>query len=434
MILINGILSGICVVIGATGLLSKTLKKMVYLILIGYVASVGIFAHLFIKRDTGFLMLAGLLAMIVIMEKEKKVLNLFMACLGYAIAIVGNNLTLVFVEFFLKIPRAVISTNYIFVFSILYAMLSYIGLRVLKKIIYSNKIIFQIFTQISSKVQWALVINIVMFLSIFLMNITLGERVGYSRNVLIFNSLLFLLSLAITVWILLNVAKSIEEDEKQKAMVQQQKILESYVENLEKMLDETRAFRHDYKNILSTMSGYIRENEMEELREFFYSKIYLQEGHEEEQTIAWKSLKNIRPMELKGFLYEKLLLAFAKNIGIQVVIAENLNVKYQDMEDLVRILGIFIDNAIEETERLKGGKIKISIRETTIGVIFYIENNCHCCLKISDLTQRGVSTKGEGRGNGLYWAEKIIEKHPDLFHELKIEDEKVIQILEVVIK
>ena len=47
-------------------------------------------------------MLAGLLGMIVAMEKEKKLLNLFMACLGYVIAIIGNNVMLVFIDVFLR--------------------------------------------------------------------------------------------------------------------------------------------------------------------------------------------------------------------------------------------------------------------------------------------------------------------------------------------
>ena len=172
---------------------------------------------------------------------------------------------------------------------------------------------------------------------------------------------------------------------------------------------------------------------MEGLCEFFYQKIYLQEGREESQSIAWKSLKNIKPMELKGFLYEKLLLVFAKNIEVQVNIAENLNVKYKDMEDLVRILGIFLDNAIEETESIEDGKIQIVIKKTVKGVIFRIENNCNCLPEISVLTQKGYSTKGEGRGNGLHWVEQLLEKHSDMFHELTVEEEKVVQVLEVII-
>ena len=173
---------------------------------------------------------------------------------------------------------------------------------------------------------------------------------------------------------------------------------------------------------------------MEGLRDFFYQKIYLPEGKGGSQSMAWRSLKNIKPMELKGFLYEKLLLAFAKNIEVKVDIAENLTLDYKDMEDLVRILGIFIDDAIEETETMEDGEIGIIIGETAKGTIFRIENNFNSRPDISLLTQKGYSTKGEGRGNGLYWAEQILGKHSDMFHGLKIEEAKVIQVLEVITK
>ncbi len=434
MLLINGIMSGLCVVVGATGLLSKPLRKIEYLILVVYVAGVGMLAHLYIKQDTGLMMLTGLLGLIAVMVKEKRLLNLFMACLGYVIAIIGNNIALLFLDLFLGIPRDVINEKYMFIFASSYAALSYIFLYILRKIIYSREDISKIFTKTSPKVQYALVVNIVVYLLIFLVNITLGEKVGYSIHMLLFNSFLFLICLIVTTWVLFHVTKGIKAEEKQKAMFHQQELLEGYVENLEKMLEETRAFRHDYKNILSTMSGYIRENEMEGLREFFYQKIYLPEGKTETQSIAWVSLKNIKPMEMKGFLYEKLLLAFAKNIEVQVDIAENLTVSYKDMEGLVRILGVFFDNAIEETETMKNGQIGIVIGETLKGIGFRIENNFKNRPDIPMMTQKGHSTKGEGRGNGLYWAEQILEKHPDMFHSLKIEKQRVVQVLEIILK
>ena len=69
MLLINGIMSGICVVVGVTGLLSKPLRKIEYLILVAYVAGVGMLAHLYIKQDTGLMMLTGFLGLIAVMEK-----------------------------------------------------------------------------------------------------------------------------------------------------------------------------------------------------------------------------------------------------------------------------------------------------------------------------------------------------------------------------
>lgn len=223
------------------------------------------------------------------------------------------------------------------------------------------------------------------------------------------------------------------EEEKRKAELRRQEILESYIGNLERMIDETRAFRHDYKNILSTMAGFIRENQMEELREFFYEKIKLPEGNTDEQAEAWKYLKNVYPMELKGFLYEKILSILTRDIQIQVQSSAHIRAQYEDMEALVRILGIFIDNAVEEAEKLKDGKVGITIIETEKGVLFCIENNYAVRPKISEMTKKGYSTKGEGRGLGLYLAQEILRKHADMVHELRITEDRIIQQLEIIL-
>ncbi|MGF0034383.1 sensor histidine kinase [Bariatricus sp. SGI.154] len=222
------------------------------------------------------------------------------------------------------------------------------------------------------------------------------------------------------------------EEEKRKSEIRQQEILESYIGNLEQMVDEMRAFQHDYKNILSTMAGFIRENQMEELRDFFYTNIKLPAGDKNEQREAWKYLKNIYPMELKGFLYEKLLSILTRNLRIQVHISENLNVTYSAMEDLIRIVGIYIDNAVEEAEQLEDGEVDITIVETSKGVLFCVENNFAVRPDIAKMVQKGYSTKGEGRGFGLYWAEKILERHADMMHELHITEEKILQQIEII--
>ncbi len=207
------------------------------------------------------------------------------------------------------------------------------------------------------------------------------------------------------VWLILGLAaKELDEvslqlkEEKRKSEIRQQEILESYIGNLEQMLDEMRAFQHDYKNILSTMAGFIRENQMEELRDFFYTNIKLPTGDKNEQKEAWKYLKNIYPMEIKGFLYEKLLSILTRNLRIQVHISENLNVTYSAMEDLIRIVGIYIDNAVEEAEKLEDGEVDITIIETSKGVLFCIENNYGVRPDIVKMVEKGYSTKGEERG------------------------------------
>ena len=241
------------------------------------------------------------------------------------------------------------------------------------------------------------------------------------------------------IWLLLSfAAKELDEvsgqveEEKRKAEIRRQEILESYIGNLEQMVDEMRAFQHDYKNILSSMAGFIRENQIDELRDFFYTKIKLPTGDRNEQREAWKYLKNIHPMELKGFLYEKLLVILARNLRIQVHISENIDVKYSDMEDLIRIVGIYIDNAVEEAEKIENGEVAITIIETHKGILFCVENDFAIRPDIAKMVQKGYSTKGQERGFGLYWSEKILEKHADMVHELRITEDRVIQQIEVI--
>ena len=51
------------------------------------------------------------------------------------------------------------------------------------------------------------------------------------------------------------------------------KEIHEYNKKLEDMTNEIKKFRHDYKNIILSMSGYIEENDMEGLKKFFYSNI-----------------------------------------------------------------------------------------------------------------------------------------------------------------
>ncbi|MGJ5685789.1 quorum-sensing sensor histidine kinase AgrC, partial [Staphylococcus aureus] len=46
-----------------------------------------------------------------------------------------------------------------------------------------------------------------------------------------------------------------------------------YTLQIEKINHEMRKFRHDYVNILSTMSDFIRENDMEGLDQYFHEEI-----------------------------------------------------------------------------------------------------------------------------------------------------------------
>lgn len=123
--------------------------------------------------------------------------------------------------------------------------------------------------------------------------------------------------------------------------------LKEYTSMVENVSSELKKFRHDYINILSTISGYIESNNMANLKEFFNKEIIPQNNSLNYKNNTLSKLKYIKVPGLKGLLSSKIITAQATNIDIFIDIEEDIDLLDIDIIDLCRILGIFMDNAIE---------------------------------------------------------------------------------------
>lgn len=430
--IIYSFLSALCLLISTNGLLTKLLSVRKNLFLMIYLTIMCFFTRVFhIGHISGLVVLGVLFVLISILVEEHKLFNLFFACFGYLISVTCNNILLAILERGFHIPTTVLIEEYWYIFPGVYAIILAFVMYFLRKILYQKLRILEMFLNLSKVTQCCLIANILMYCVIFIVTISLGENVGYPKSALLFNSMLFGTCLLVSSMAIFSSAKSVKNEEKQKAEAKQSALLEEYVESLENLLREMRSFRHDYKNILASMAGYIREGKLEELRIYYDQVMECTSENKEMQVEAWEYLKNIEPMELKGFLYEKMLMGLARDVPIRVYIPEHVKVLCKSMDDLIRILGVFIDNAIEEVELLKERRMMIKITCTDKGVLFEIRNNYGEAPNITKMGEEHYSTKGKGRGIGLYGAERLMQKHPDMFHELKIEHGEVIQRLEI---
>ena len=281
-------------------------------------------------------------------------------------------------------------------------------------------------------IRYGLLGNLFLYVVIFLLLISMGQWAGYSTRAIVLNCVLFFFCLTASSILIVRCVKAIQGEENMKAEMRRQELTRSYISGLEYMVDEMSAFRHDYKNILSTMAGFIHENRMDELREFFERQIQDAVPDKESKGQAWSSLRNVETMELKGFLYEKVLTAMSRNVAVQVDIRRDTRVCCKNMKEIIRILGIFLDNAIEAAEDCDpAGAVYIRLDQTDRGVMIRVENTYKEKPELSKMYEKGWSTKGEGRGNGLYRTKEMIEKQENLYHQCRIEDDRVIQTLEI---
>lgn len=203
---------------------------------------------------------------------------------------------------------------------------------------------------------------------------------------------------------------------------QNQKLINQHL-NREKQLDEwygnalrelivsIRQKQHDYKNQLNAIQSMLYSvNDIEKLRA--EHKNYFNFLEDEEKYIQLLS-KNDEPL-ISGFLYIKL--NEAERIGIDVKCELMIN-KIGNIDlvgDLIKILGILIDNAIEALNDNDIAEKRMEIKvEYTEKVSIHV-GNVSRYIPRSDSIQffkKGFSTKGEGRGLGLANVMEISDKH-----------------------
>ena len=99
---------------------------------------------------------------------------------------------------------------------------------------------------------------------------------------------------------------------------------------------------------------------------------------------------------------------------------------------MCKLIGIYFDNAIEAAQESRKKNISIEIYELKDKVSFVFSNTFKKYKNMKDRNKKGVSSKGEGRGNGLYFAAKLIKENPWITEKQEIIDNYYIQ--QIIIK
>lgn len=185
-----------------------------------------------------------------------------------------------------------------------------------------------------------------------------------------------------------------------------------YSSDLEKNIDAVKSIKHDIKNVFYTMGQYVEDSGNSEMQIFYKEKIYPFAADEIAKNDIYTKLNVINNEQFKAFLYYKISQALERKIQteLSIDIHENTFSITIEFTDLVRILGILIDNAIEECMQHNDSILSIKISQNNELISYNIKNTVHQNTMKNGI-KSGVSTKGENRGNGLLIVNKTIEKY-----------------------
>jgi len=214
--------------------------------------------------------------------------------------------------------------------------------------------------------------------------------------------------LLIAIISIINTNKAIKQAVSEERQIYQQ----NYITTLENLVDGLRTFKHDYSNTLATINGFIQLENWAGLKKFF-SQIM-------DESKAISTLDKLNPNLIKnptifGLITAKYQVCIKRNIKMNFEILGTLdNLDINEFE-LSRILGIFLDNAIEAASGSKEKKINFLISELKTKTTIELSNSySNENLKVADLFKKGISSKGKDRGLGLFKVNQILAKYPSI--------------------
>ncbi|MGP5787307.1 sensor histidine kinase [Listeria monocytogenes] len=248
----------------------------------------------------------------------------------------------------------------------------------------------------------------------FYMNIYAGSIAGFDGSVLKINTLIFTgytILLIVIVTVVINTATN-----------------ELKVQNQKEQLEQLQ----DYVNILSTLVGYIDNNDMPGLKYYFENNIVPINKTIESNNYKISLLQNIHVIELKGLLAVKLIRAQELKIDAILEVVEPIDKISMDSIDLCKVVGILLDNAVEAALTCENPVIRIAFVKKGDSIIIVFANSLPVNMPpIYKIFEEGFSTKGEGRGLGLASLREIMKKYSHVALDTKVTDREVIQELEI---
>lgn len=377
------------------------------------------------------LLLIGSSLILFLTSKYSKIINLLLFQLlwfwsvltDYVITIPLSLLDYSFAEL-----RMSLSLNMIY--SILHALLCilpclFIGNRLHRKLVTDQNVI-------PPRIQLLLFLEVTICSCIFLINIIFGSLLHYPTDILLFNGILIFCFAAANVLIFLMLYNTLQANKKLELQAREQENLTHYMAQLENHYQDIRRFKHDYLNILSTITGYIQENDMDKLRNYFDSNIVTSSSIllNQDDTLARLSL--IKVTEIKGLLYTKMVQAMNCQLDVSFELTQEITELSTDLLTLSRVLGIFLDNAIEAASETEQKRFHIAIVCKAHSVIFHIENSTKPLLfPLEALFEPSTSSKEAHSGLGLPTANMLIANAPELTSNTICENGLFKQILVV---
>lgn len=206
---------------------------------------------------------------------------------------------------------------------------------------------------------------------------------------------------------------------------------EEYNKTLHILHDSVRGFKHDFDNIVTTIGGYIKTNDMQGL-ENYYSQ--LEEDCQKVNNLYILNPDIINNPGIYNLLATKYSEAEEKGIKVNLTFLLDLDNLHMRIYEFARILGILLDNSIDAAAECDEKVLNIVFRNDTKNNrnIILIENTYKDKnVDLEQIFNKGVSGKENHTGLGLWEIRQILKKNNNVNIHTTKNDKYFSQQLEI---
>ena len=223
----------------------------------------------------------------------------------------------------------------------------------------------------------------------------------------------------------------IKEYEKNLKIQSEYDILLKNLNEYENLLDLQRVTNHENKNQLLVIKGMIDKGESN-TSEYINSIIDTQ--YKDNDAIIYKT-NRIPSGGLRGLIYYKILTMKEKKINSNLDVDRSLNeldfdnIPVKTNQELCKIVGVFLDNAIQAVSELKKKEIDIYLKYENDELYIKVSNNYSGVIELDKIDNSGYTTKGKGHGYGLSLVKGIIRENDCFKNDREIHGKMFSQII-----
>ncbi|MFC6202065.1 GHKL domain-containing protein [Lactiplantibacillus nangangensis] len=183
-----------------------------------------------------------------------------------------------------------------------------------------------------------------------------------------------------------------------------------YIHDLQLNYDNLRRFKHDYKNLLLSLSVLLTENKVSAAQAAVNNFLKQSEQANTHTRLHSQALAQISDDLVRSLLVAKTSNALAKGLKVDLEISEPVGYFGTQQADILRILGILFDNAIDGATDSAQKQIRFAILRNSGHYDFIIQNTVkpnH--IDLEAIGQFGYTTKQQHSGLGLATVHQICD-------------------------